>query len=99
MHNKICGKVTEHKFGNQSMLRVDVPVAGQIEPFSKLIAVNAIYAITPLSERDAIEYAQMLKAKPLDIYDMQGLFAERIKELVKNGALLEPENDRDDEPF
>ena len=24
-HNKICGKVTEQRFGNQSMIRIDVP--------------------------------------------------------------------------
>ena len=90
-HNKIAGQVTEHKFGNQSMLRVDVPAVNGGKPFSKIIAVNAIYAITPLSEQDATEYAAKLKAKPLDIWEMQGLFDDRINELVKRGLLSRPE--------
>jgi hypothetical protein len=49
-HNKIVGFVTEHKFGNQSMLRVDVPEVGNLPAFSKIIAVSAIYAINPLTE-------------------------------------------------
>lgn len=90
-HNKIAGRVTEHKFGNQSMLRVDVPAVSSLPAFSKIIAVNAVYAINPLTEQDATEYAAQLKAKPLDIWDMQNLFTERINELVKKGQLIQPE--------
>ena len=90
-HNKIAGRVTEHKFGNQSMLRVDVPAVNNLPAFSKIIAVNAVYAINPLTEQDATEYAEQLKAKPLDVWDMQNLFTERINELIKKGQLLQPE--------
>ena len=100
-HNKIAGKVTEHKFGNQSMLRVDVPAIGELPAFTKIIAVNAVYAINPLTERDATDYATTLKAKPLDIWDMQSIFENRIQELVSKGSLLKPElaevNEGDDE--
>ena len=90
-HNKISGRVTEHKFGNQSMLRVDVPAVENLPAFSKIIAVNAVYAINPLTEKGATEYAAQLKSKPLDVWDMQNLFTERINELVKMGQLLQPE--------
>ena len=90
-HNKIAGRVTEHKFGNQSMLRVDVPAVGNLPAFSKIIAVNAVYAINPLAEQDATEYAGKLKATPLDVWDMQNLFTERINDLVNRGQLFKPE--------
>jgi hypothetical protein len=90
-HNKIAGKVTEHKFGNQSMLRIDVPDIGELPAFTKIISVNAVYAINPLSETDAIDYAKHLKAKPLDVWDMQSIFTNRIQELVNKGSLLRPE--------
>ena len=88
-HNKIAGRVTEHKFGNQSMLRVDVPAVNNMPAFSKIIAVNAVYAINPLTEQDATAYAAKLESKPLDVWDMESLFKNRIKELVKLGRLVE----------
>jgi len=100
-HNKIAGKVTEHKFGNQSMLRVDVPAVDDLPAFTKIIAVNAVYAINPLSETDAVDFAKNLKAKPLDVWDMQSIFTNRIQELVNKGSLIRPEladvNDDDDD--
>lgn len=100
-HNKIAGRVTEHKFGNQSMLRVDVPSVGNLPAFSKIIAVNAIYAINPLSESDAIQYASHIKANPLDVWDMEKLFNEKINELLNRGTLVKgsllESNDDEDE--
>ena len=102
-HNKIAGKVTEHKFGNQSMLRVDVPEVGELPAFTKIISINAVYGINPLSEQDAVDYAKMLKSKPLDVWDMQSIFTNRIQELVNKGTLLRPElaevNDEESEPW
>lgn len=102
-HNKIAGKVTEHKFGNQSMLRVDVPDVGELPAFTKIIAVNAVYAINPLSEQDAVDYAKILNAKPLDVWDMQSIFTNRIQDLVNKGTLLRPEiaeiNDEESEAW
>lgn len=90
-HNKIAGRVTEHKFGNQSMLRVDVPGIDNLPAFTKIIAVNAIYAINPVTEQDAISYAGQIKAKPLDVWDMERIFSDRINELVSKGRPLKPE--------
>lgn len=102
-HNKIAGHVTEYKFGNQSMIRVDVPQIGDIPKFSKIFAVSAIYAITPLSEKDAIDYASKIKSKPLDVWDMNEIFQTRLKELITNGRLLQPplveENLQNDDDF
>lgn len=90
-HNKIAGLVTEHKFGNQSMLRVDVPAVGGVPAFTKIIAVNAVYAINPMTESDACNYAAPLKAKPIDRWDMESLFQEKINALINRGMLIKPE--------
>jgi hypothetical protein len=90
-HNKIAGHVTEYKFGNQSMIRIDVPQIDDMPKFSKIFNVSAVYAITPLSEQDATDYARKIKAKPLDVFDMNDIFQTKIKELVEKGTLLKPQ--------
>jgi len=90
-HQKISGKVTEHKFGNQSMLRVDVPAVNGRDGVTKIIAVNAVYAINPVSEQMATEYAAVIKAAPLQSWDIASIFEQRIQELVSKGQLIKPE--------
>lgn len=90
-HNKIAGKVTEHKFGNQSILRVDVPAVGEIPAFTKIVNVSSIYAINPMTEADATDYAKTIKATPVERFDMQAMFQSRIDELVQSGRLMKPE--------
>lgn len=98
-HNKIAGKVSEHKFGNTSMIRVDVPQVGEIPAFTKFLSVNALYAINPITEKDALEYATMLKKTPLDVWDMQTIFEAKIEELVRKGQLARPELAESNNPF
>ena len=47
-HNKIAGRVTEHKFGNQSMLRVDVPEIDNLPAFTKIINAFSVTELTNL---------------------------------------------------
>lgn len=100
-HNKIAGHVTEYKFGNQSMIRIDVPAIDDTPKFSKIFNVSAVYAITPLSEQDAIDYAKKIKAKPLDIWEMNEIFQAKINEMISRGVLSKPQlaesNRRDDD--
>lgn len=90
-HNKIVGRVSEHQFGNQSMLRVDVPEIDGLPAFSKLVAISAVYAINPMTETDAIDYAKQIKAKPFDVWSMEQLFKDRIEELINRGVLARHE--------
>jgi hypothetical protein len=103
-HQKIAGKVTEHKFGNQSMVRVDVPEVPASESasgrpaFTKILSIGSLYAINPMTERDVRDYAAKLKAMPLDIFDLNGLFQERVNKLLSSGQLMRPiVEDTDDE--
>ena len=86
-HNKIAGLVSEQAFGSQVMIRVDVPEIDGTPAFSKIYNVSAVYAITPVSEETAMEYAGRIQAKPLDVWDMQVIFDKRIKELIAKGEI------------
>lgn len=90
-HLKIAGKCTEIKFGNNSMLRIDVPAIDPLPAFSKIVSVTAVYAINPMTEPEATEYAKNLKSTPLDKWDMTRIFQDRIEELIQKGALRKPE--------
>ena len=99
-HNKICGLVSEYKFGNESMIRVDVPEVGNIPKFSKLFNISAIYAITPMLEADAKAYANIVKAVPLDQFDMSRILAAKMKQLeIADELSAEGDDDNDDMNF
>lgn len=102
-HSKIAGLVSEVKFGDKSMIRVDVPESGGIPKFTKFFNVNAVYAITPLTKEDATDFALKILAKPIDIFDMQTIFQNKIREMVKKGELTEAHTvdngDDDDDEF
>lgn len=98
-HNRIAGRITEQKFGNESMLRIDVPECGEIPAFTKLVAIKAIYAINPLEEAETRALAKTLFAKPLDSWQINELLAKKVKEMVMAGRLqlVKSETDEDDE--
>jgi len=99
-HNKIAGKVSEFKMGNDSMIRVDVPEIDEKHPaFTKIYSPKAVYGITPLSEQSAMGFVRSFKVKPIDIYDMQRVFESEIEKLVAKGSLMKPQLAEPDDDF
>jgi hypothetical protein len=90
-YTKIAGKVSEQTFGNQSLIRIDVPEVEGLPAYSKLVGVSSIFSITPMAEEDARRYANQLKVKPLDSWDMNQIFQEKLEELIKKGKLQYPQ--------
>lgn len=90
-HNKIAGFVTELKLGNNSMIRVDVPQCDDLPAFTKIYNVSAIYGITPIDEEGARDFVKNMRVKPFDVWEMQKIFDEKIKDMVSQGRLLKPE--------
>lgn len=84
-HTKIAGLVTEQVIAGQGFIRVDVPdlpAAGPYraqEKFTRLYGANAIYSITPVSEEIALQAAQSMRVKPVNVY-VAPLLTERIQE-------------------
>ncbi len=86
-HTRVAGKCTEHKFGNQSMMRIDVPSIGELPAFTKFVNLSAIYALNPMDEESCIQLAKQIKSAPIDAWNMQEIFSERLEELVKKGQI------------
>lgn len=102
-----CGTRERSQIWGYRQIRVDVPESGGIPKFTKFFNVNAVYAITPLTKEDATDFALKILAKPIDIFDMQTIFQNKIREMVKKGELTEAhtvdngdgDDDDDDDEF
>jgi len=91
----VAGEITEVTIAGAAMLRVDVPAvyedgAKVLDEYTKFYGATAIYAITPTDEASARHAVEMLRARPLNVYE------------IPYRALPQPplSNDEDDEsPF
>ena len=81
-HNKIAGKVTEQVIGGCSFIRVDVCDTKSSPAFTRLLHANAIYAINPVTEEVATQYAENLKVMPIQAWDAREVL-NRIDEMKK----------------
>lgn len=72
-HQRIAGKVTEQTVGSASFVRVDVPETKTQPGFTRLLNPSAVYAINPVTEEVANEYAASLQVKPIQAYDIRAM--------------------------
>lgn len=89
-HNKIAGKVTEQTLGGATMLRIDVPDTKSQPAFTRFMHINAVYAINPVTEEVATQYAENLKVMPIQSWDAREVL-NRIDEQKK---LAQPKYDQ-----
>jgi len=89
-HNKIAGKVTEQTLGGSTMIRIDVPNTKSSPSFTRLLHINAVYAINPVTEEVATQYAENLKVMPIQSWDAREVL-NRIDEQKK---LAQPKYDQ-----
>lgn len=92
-HNKIAGLVTDQTIGGSTFIRVDVPEIGGEQAFTRLFHPNAIYALNPMKEKTCIAYAERLRTKPIDVWDMQEMVAKAVEK--KMNELPESEYSED----
>ncbi|OZI09971.1 hypothetical protein BWI93_01115 [Siphonobacter sp. BAB-5385] len=91
-HAKIAGEVSEASGG---MIRVDVPETPTDPSFTRIFNPSAIYCINPVSEDFARNAAELLKERPVHIYEAEAVLTkliqtnpERVKrQLEKAGEL------------
>lgn len=69
-HSKFAGEISEHKLGTNVMIRIDVPAVGELKAFTKMIAPQALFAITPCDEATARAAAQEFRSVPLYLYSV-----------------------------
>lgn len=97
-HVEYAGYVSSENIAGTPMLRIDVPKTSNYEAFTKYIAPNALYGISPVSEETAIARAESIRATPVSIWSVENEMMKRLKE---KGLMIEgPQDQNDDEmPF
>lgn len=76
---RIAGKVTERVIAGQGFLEVSVPETSHNPKFTRFISPSALYAINPLDEATAKAYAESLRVKPIDAWDINA-FMKKVEE-------------------
>ena len=70
-HQRIAGRISEQTIGGCSFVRVDVPITGKVQAFTKLYGQGAIYAISFVDELAARTAASMFRETPVDTYTLR----------------------------
>ncbi len=94
-HTRIAGEVTEQNLAGGAMVRIDVPETETSPGFTRIVNVNAIYAINPMTEEMVKTIAGQLNVKPIQSWDIREYVEKNRK------ALIQPNSDRIDDfiPF
>jgi hypothetical protein len=66
--NVIAGYVTTEVIAGVAMLRVDVPAVEDKAAFTKYVAGQAIYGITPTDEETVKTAANNLRTRPIELW-------------------------------
>jgi hypothetical protein len=67
-HNQIAGYITDAAQFGTSMMRVDVPAAGDNPGYTKFFGGSAIYAITPTTQEIVKIAAERLDIRPVSTW-------------------------------
>ena len=103
---RIAGKVTERVIAGQGFLQVDVPETTHSPKFTRFISPSALYALNPIDEVTAKAYAENLKVKPIDAWDINA-FMEKVEQqkLLRGTSTVEDmqqstdDDDEDEEDY
>lgn len=71
-HQQIAGRVTAEAIGSATFIRVFVPATSTQPTFARFYSPSAIYAITPVEQKMAIQTAERLGISPLGDMDEPG---------------------------
>lgn len=96
-HTVIAGEVSKCEIGD--FVQINIPKVESVPSWSKMVNPKAIYAITPVSKEVAISKAQTIKSMPIDRWDTEQLFRNRLEQLDKEGKIkmLESKDETEDE--
>lgn len=82
-HSRIAGEVSEQNIAGGAMLRIDVPESETTPAFTRIVHVNAIYAINPMTEEMARSIAGQLNIKPIQPWDIREYVEKNKKALMQ----------------
>lgn len=94
-HVEYAGFISAETIAGSAMLRVDVPAVDGREAFTKYLATNALYGISPCSESTAKARAASIKAVPFHSWDVE---QQVLAALKTKGLLLENKSQKQELP-
>lgn len=99
-HGRIAGRVQEKNFGGSTFLQVDVPETEKQPAFSRLLNPSAIYAINPLDEKTARNYAEGINSAPIKSWDITEFMAKaKQNKVLQESVEPEPDDDNTEEDY
>src|SRR5690349_3287868 len=102
-HAKIAGKCTEQNIAGTNMLRVDVPETPNVPSFTRFFGSSAIYAINPVDENTAKDFAERLQVQPINAWDLKEVLKKHAERGLlthqANSLVNEDDDDDDDEDY
>ena len=93
-HTVLVGKVSKCEIGE--FIQVNIPEVPPIPAWTKMLNPKAIYALTPITEAEALQKATALKAMPVSQWDTEELLRNRFSELEQEGKIKMIETDKKD---
>lgn len=97
---RIAGKVTEQVIAGTGFLRCDVPETSSNPAFTRFIAPGSLYAINPITEDVALKYAENLRVKPIDSWDLSAFMQKaEEKRLLTSQNIEKIEEEEDQEIY
>lgn len=93
-HTVLAGQVSKSDIGD--FIQINIPKTDPIPAWTKLVNPKSIYSITPTTEDVAIQKAISIKAMPIDKWDTNQLFQNRLSELVDQGVIKQIETSIDE---
>lgn len=76
---RLAGRVTERVIAGQGFLEVQVPETTHSPKFTRFIAPGSLYALNPIDEQTMLAYAEGLRAKPIDAWDINA-FMKKVED-------------------
>ena len=92
-HQRIAGLVSEVAVAGKGMIRVDVPDARGETLFTRFYSPDAVYCVSPTDKQIAIGLALKCASRPMNIYDLSRLIADK---KVGEGERAQVDDDNED---
>lgn len=70
-HQRIAGRISQDASLGANLLRVDVPAVGEVQAYTRMFGVAAIYAVLLCTEATARAAAEELQARPAYLYSIE----------------------------
>jgi hypothetical protein len=93
---RIAGKVSERVIAGTGFLDVHVPETKSNPSFNRFIAPGSVYAINPVDEATARQYAENLQVKPIDSWDIHKFMEKAEQRKLELQANADNDNSRGD---